>query len=76
MLGRAVATLPSFYDLVKERVKKDSHNTLPNGILYLKGGDITDELKGVKVPCVIYNLSDYFTEEYFTTKKLVHLYRN
>jgi len=75
VLGRAVATLPSFYDLVKGKVKKENNNALPNGILYLKGGDVEDEIRAVKAAATIYNLSDYFTEPYFSTKKLIHLCR-
>lgn len=75
VLGRAVATLPSFYDLVKGKVKKENNNALPNGILYLKGGDVEDEIRAVKAAATIYNLSDYFTEPYFSTKKLIHLSR-
>jgi 16S rRNA (guanine527-N7)-methyltransferase len=47
---------------------------LPNGILYLKGGDIKNELQKVKRKNKVYDLADYFLEEYFETKKLVHIF--
>jgi 16S rRNA (guanine527-N7)-methyltransferase len=46
---------------------------LPNGILYLKGGDLTEELKDFKKRVVLYDLKEYFKEEFFETKKVVYL---
>jgi len=72
IVSRAVAAMPTFVHWVKGRISKKQNNELKNGILYLKGGDLTEELQNYKT-ATIYNLSDYFTEDFFDTKKLVHL---
>ncbi len=72
IVSRAVAVMPTFVRWVKGRIKKRSDHTLKNGILYLKGGDLTEELKDYG-SARIFNLSDYFTEDFFETKKLVYL---
>lgn len=72
IVSRAVTTMPQFLNWVKNKVKKKSINSLKNGILYLKGGDLTEELQ--QFPnVVIYDLSSYFEESFFDTKKVVHL---
>ncbi|WOD42325.1 16S rRNA (guanine(527)-N(7))-methyltransferase RsmG [Hwangdonia lutea] len=72
IISRAVAAMPTFVHWVKGKIAKQQNNDLKNGILYLKGGDLTEELKTYKT-ATIYNLSDYYTEDFFETKKLVHL---
>jgi len=72
IVSRAVAAMPTFVHWVKGRIAKKQNNKLKNGILYLKGGDLTAELQNYKT-ATIYNLNDYFTEDFFNTKKLVHL---
>ncbi len=72
--GRAVTALPEFMQLISKKISRDSFNPVPNGILYLKGGDFDDELKGIRGKVVIYPLSDWFSEDYFETKKLVHIH--
>lgn len=72
IVSRAVAAMPTFVRWVKGRIKKKSVHDLKNGILYLKGGDLTEELKEYKT-VQIFSLSDYFEEEFFLTKKLVYL---
>ena len=72
IVSRAVAVMPTFVHWVKGKIAKKQNNELKNGILYLKGGDLTEELRNYKT-VAIYNLSDYFTEDFFETKKLVHL---
>lgn len=72
IVSRAVTNMPDFVSWVKGKIRKASQNELPNGILYLKGGDLTDELAGFP-KAKQYNLSDYFSEEFFETKKVVHL---
>nr|MBX2828650.1 16S rRNA (guanine(527)-N(7))-methyltransferase RsmG [Flavobacteriaceae bacterium] len=57
---------------VKGRVEKNSRHELRNGILYLKGGDLTEELEAYKT-AKVYPLSNYFEEEFFETKSVVHL---
>ncbi|MBF00844.1 16S rRNA (guanine(527)-N(7))-methyltransferase RsmG [Flavobacterium coralii] len=72
IVSRAVTNMPEFVKWVRGKVKKDQNHDLPNGILYLKGGDLTEELQ-VFQRVTLYNLSDYFTDEFFETKKVVHL---
>ena len=72
IVSRAVTNMPDFVSWIKDKIKKQQNHPLKNGILYLKGGDLTEELKDF--PNVTqYNLSNYFTEEFFETKKVVHL---
>ncbi|TPV35707.1 16S rRNA (guanine(527)-N(7))-methyltransferase RsmG [Paucihalobacter ruber] len=72
IVSRAVTTMPQFVNWVKNKVKKKQINSLKNGILYLKGGDLTEELQSFP-QATIYNLSSYFEESFFETKKVVHL---
>lgn len=72
IVSRAVTNMPDFVSWVKNKVKKESAHELANGILYLKGGDLTAELASF-AKAEEYNLSDYFTDEFFETKKVVHL---
>lgn len=71
-VSRAVAAMPTFVHWVKDRIKKKSIHEQRNGIFYLKGGDLTEELKGYKT-VQIHNLSDFFEEDFFDTKKVVYL---
>ncbi|MGQ0828313.1 MAG: 16S rRNA (guanine(527)-N(7))-methyltransferase RsmG [Bacteroidota bacterium] len=73
VISRAVAEFPVFYRWVQNKFTKNQSNALPNGILYLKGGDLTEELKDFKKRVVIYDLKDHFAEEFFETKKVVYL---
>jgi len=57
----------------KDKVKKKSINELSNGILYLKGGDLREELKKFESRVCIYEISDFFSESFFETKKVVYL---
>lgn len=72
IISRAVTAMPTFVSWVKGKVAKTQNHEIKNGILYLKGGDLTEELQNYK-SVSIYNLSDYFTEAFFETKKVVHL---
>lgn len=72
IISRAVAVMPTFVHWVKGKIAKTSTHELKNGILYLKGGDLTEELNPFPKASV-YNLSDYFPEPFFETKKVVHL---
>jgi len=72
IVSRAVAAMPTFVHWVKGKIAKTSRHELKNGILYLKGGDLNEELQEYK-SAKIYNLSEYFSEEFYETKKLVHL---
>ena len=72
IVSRAVTNMPDFVLWVKDKVKKKQNHELANGILYLKGGDLTEELADFP-KAIQYNLSDYFSDEFFETKKVVHL---
>jgi 16S rRNA (guanine527-N7)-methyltransferase len=73
VVSRAVTTLPDFLVWVENNLKKESRHDLKNGVLYLKGGDLETELDAIKEKYSIYNLSDYFEEAFFETKKVVHV---
>jgi 16S rRNA (guanine527-N7)-methyltransferase len=73
IVSRAVTAMPEFLRWVRGKLKKENMHELPNGILYLKGGDLTEELKSIKHHIKIYNLSDFFQEEFFETKKVVYV---
>ncbi|MGB3948642.1 MAG: 16S rRNA (guanine(527)-N(7))-methyltransferase RsmG [Bacteroidia bacterium] len=73
VVSRAVTDASAFYKWVQKSINKNQFNTLPNGILFLKGGDLSEELLPFKKHVIIYNLSDYFSEEFFDTKKVVYL---
>ena len=64
--------MPTFVRWVKDKVTKKSNHELKNGILYLKGGDLSEELQDFP-KATIYNLTDYYSEDFFETKKVVHL---
>ncbi|OUD36512.1 16S rRNA (guanine(527)-N(7))-methyltransferase RsmG [Flavobacterium sp. FPG59] len=72
IVSRAVTNMPDFVSWVKTKIKKQNKHELKNGILYLKGGDLTEELKDFP-KATEYNLADYFEDEFFETKKVVHL---
>ncbi len=73
IVSRAVTEFPVFYRWVQNKFSNKQFNELPNGILYLKGGDLTEELKPFKKRIVVYDLKKYFKEEFFETKKVVYL---
>ena len=72
IISRAVTNMPDFYSWIKDKIKKISKHELKNGILYLKGGDLTEEL-ALFPKATQYNISEFFTDEFFETKKVVHL---
>ncbi|MES2486939.1 MAG: 16S rRNA (guanine(527)-N(7))-methyltransferase RsmG [Bacteroidota bacterium] len=72
IVSRAVTNMPDFVKWVRGKVKKEQKHPLPNGVLYLKGGDLTEELS-VFQKVSLFDLSDYFKDEFFETKKVVHL---
>ena len=73
VVSRAVTAFPRFVEMTCSKVSKAGHNDLANGILYLKGGDFEDEVTPFGQQVKIYNLKDYFEEEFFETKRLIHL---
>lgn len=74
IVSRAVTNLPTFNSWIKNTISSKSNNNLPNGILYLKGGDFNDELSQLTRKHKIYNITDYFSEPFFETKKVVHIF--
>lgn len=72
IVSRAVTNMPDFVSWVKGKVRKENHHELKNGILYLKGGDLTEELKPFP-QAQEYKISDFFKDEFFETKKVVYL---
>ncbi|MDA6072686.1 16S rRNA (guanine(527)-N(7))-methyltransferase RsmG [Flavobacterium sp. AC] len=72
IVSRAVTNMPDFVSWIKSKIKKQHKHTLKNGILYLKGGDLTEELKDFP-KATLYDLSTIFDDEFFETKKVVHL---
>jgi 16S rRNA (guanine527-N7)-methyltransferase len=73
VVSRAVTQLKDFYPWVKGKFKKQSTNKLPNGILYLKGGDLTQEIADAGLAVQQYHLKDYFEEEFFETKQVIYV---
>lgn len=73
IVSRAVTRLKEFYGWIHQKVKTKSLHELDNGILYLKGGDLDEELGELKRLHKVFDLSDFFKEEYFQTKKIVHV---
>ena len=73
VVSRAVTRMKEFYGWVGNRIKRESLHELDNGILYLKGGDLEEEMNELKKPYSLYDLSDYFEEEFFETKKVVYV---
>jgi 16S rRNA (guanine527-N7)-methyltransferase len=73
VISRAVTRLKEFYPWVKDKFSKQSKNELPNGILYLKGGDLTQEIAESGLTVQRYRLKDYFDEEFFETKEVVYV---
>lgn len=73
IVSRAVTRLKEFYGWVHRLAKRKSMHDLHNGILYLKGGDLEEELKDLDRPHALYNLSDFFNEDFFSTKKIVYI---
>lgn len=71
--SRGVTAFPRFVDFVKHSIKKKSENSLNNGIIYLKGGEFEEEIKIYKSRIHLYNISDSFKEDFFQTKKIIHL---
>lgn len=73
VVSRAVMRLEELVPLIRKNISPKNSNKLPNGLLCLKGGDISDEIAAVKSPVIEVPLSDYFSEEYFDTKQLVYV---
>lgn len=73
VISRAVTAFPRFVKMTRKNISSEQRNGLPNGILYLKGGDFSFELLHHKNNVAIFKLSDYFEEEFYETKKVIYL---
>ncbi|MAS52510.1 MAG: 16S rRNA (guanine(527)-N(7))-methyltransferase RsmG [Flavobacteriales bacterium] len=73
IISRAVTYLPKFNNWIKGKFSNESFNDLPNGLLYLKGGDLLEELKEAGKPYQSFDLKNYFSEDFFETKKVIYL---
>jgi len=76
VVSRAVTAMPQFLPWVNGKFLKENKNSLKNGILYLKGGDLSEEMKTVKYPIKYFDLQKSFDEDFFETKKVVYLKMN
>ncbi len=72
VVSRAVMALDQLIPLIRKNISPKGKNAFPNGLLCLKGGDLTEEIGNVKCPIIEVPLSDYFTESFFDTKKLIY----
>ena len=72
IVSRAVTNMPDFVSWIKDKIKKQNKHELKNGILYLKSGDLTEELAPFP-KATQYDIADFFDDEFFETKKVVHL---
>ena len=73
VISRAVTAMPKFIKWTKSKFKNANKNSFKNGILYLKGGDLTDEMSTVKKAVQYFDIANYFEEEFFETKKVVYV---
>ncbi len=73
VISRAVTAFPRFVTLVKTKIANKDNNGLANGILYLKGGDFDEEIEPFRKQIQVYELQSFFQEEFFETKKLIHM---
>ena len=73
IVSRAVTAMPSFITWIDKKFKKENKNPLPNGVLYLKGGDLMEEMSSIKKHYQFHDLNKIYQEEFFETKKVVYL---
>jgi 16S rRNA (guanine527-N7)-methyltransferase len=73
VVTRAVMPMVDLIKVARKNIKKEQHNAVPNGIIALKGGELNSEIASMKNIATVWELSDYFEEEYFKTKKVVHV---
>lgn len=73
VVTRAVMPMVNLIKVARKNIKKEQHNAVPNGIIALKGGELNSEIASMKNIATVWELSDYFEEEYFKTKKVVHV---
>ncbi len=75
VVSRAVTEMPTFVKWIWDKIDRGQKGSLPNGILYLKGGDLTEELAATKMQWQEFSISEFFDEEFFETKKVVYTKR-
>ena len=73
VVSRAVTAFPRFVSMVQTKVARQNNNDLLNGILYLKGGEFEEEIEPFRKQIKVYELQNFFQEEFFETKRLIHL---
>lgn len=73
VVSRAVMPLADLLKIIRKNIRKEQHNALPNGLICLKGGELDKEVTPVKKQALITDLKDFFSEEYFETKKVVYV---
>lgn len=73
VVSRAVTRLPEFVKWIRKNISQKQKNALPNGVIYLKGGDLSEEIAPFKKNIFVQDLAEYFDEEFFETKKVLHL---
>ena len=73
IVSRAVTAFPDFLKLIRNKIRPGKENELPNGVLYLKGGDFEEEIKPYRERIRIYTISDFFSEDFFETKKIIYM---
>jgi len=73
VISRAVTDFPGFVRLTSKNISQVSKNSLANGIIYLKGGDIDDEIAPFSGKVFIRNIAGFFDEQFFETKKIIYL---
>ena len=72
-VSRAAMSLDMLVKVCRKNINKAGHNALPNGLICLKGGELETEVKAYSRIATLYSVSDFFSEEYFQTKKAVYL---
>lgn len=73
VVSRAVTQLSEFVSWIRKNTSQNQQNAIPNGVIYLKGGNLDAEVRPYRKLVFVQNLSEYFDEEFFETKKLVHV---
>ncbi len=73
VVSRAVTAFPAFYNLIKKKIRPGNENPKKNGIIYLKGGEFSEEIQRFKPKVLVTDISDYYHEDFFKTKKIIYL---
>lgn len=76
IISRAVTAFPQFYAITNKNISDEHRNSIPNGIIYLKGGDFDDEIAPYRERVKVFNISELFEGEFFETKKIIHLWKS